>query len=218
MALLPRRPRDPARDRARPRSGNPRASSLTGQEFRHRESIAAVAARLIVEHGLADWSIAKRKAARQMMLPESEPLPADAEVEAALLSHHALFGGDAHARSLRGQREEALRWMRELAAFHPALTGGVAAGWATAHSDIRIELVADDSKAVELALINRGIPYRGAPTGPQAAAELHIDTRFGGLRLIVRTPTLARQRPRRDRHGRESLRLDADAVADLLKP
>ena len=217
MAMVPRRPREPTRDRLQSRSGRPRATGPAGQDTRHRECIAVVAARLIVEHGLADWSIAKRKAARQLMLPEGEPLPADSDVESALLAHHALFGGDAHARSLRAQREEALRWMRELAIFHPALTGGVAAGWATAHSDICIELVADDSKAVELALINRGVAYRSAPTGSQAAAELHIDTWLGGVRLITRTPTLARQRPRRDRHGREEPRLDADAVADLLK-
>src|SRR6185437_4572833 len=80
-------------------------------------------------------------------------------------------------------------WMRALAAFSPTLVGGVAAGWATAHSDIRIELVADDSKAVELALINRNIDYRVAPGASQrAATELFIDTRRGGVRLIVRTP------------------------------
>ncbi len=97
------------------------------------------------------------------MLPERTALPGDDEIEAALATHHALFGGDAHAATLRGQREEALRWLRDLAPFEPLLVGGVAAGWATAHSDIRIELVADDPKAVELALINRSIAYRVAP-------------------------------------------------------
>ncbi len=109
--------------------------------------------------------------------------------------------------------------MRELAAFAPALVGGVAAGWATAHSDIRIELVADDSKAVELALINRNIAYRVAPGAAQrAAAELFIDTRRGGVRLIVRTPLAARQRPRRERRGVDEARLDAAGVEELLRP
>ena len=39
------------------------------------------------------------------------------------------------------------------------LIGGVAAGWATEHSDVRLELEADDPKAVELALINAGVDY-----------------------------------------------------------
>src|SRR3954467_10081319 len=84
-----------------------------------RIRIAQVAARLIVEHGIADWSLAKRKAARQLMLPEREPLPADAEIEAALTEHHAIFGGDAHQATLRDQREEAFTWMRRLDAFAP---------------------------------------------------------------------------------------------------
>ena len=189
-----------------------------GRELQNRARIADLAARLIAEHGLADWSLAKRKAARQLMLEASCALPGDDEIEAALIAHHALFGGAAHAASLRQQRAQALQWMRDLAAYDPVLTGGVAAGWASEHSDIRIELVADDAKAVELALINRGVPYRAGPASPHAAAELYVDTPAGGVRLVVRTAAMARQRPRRDRQGREEARLDADAVAELLKP
>ena len=181
------------------------------RDTQSRARIATVAARLIVEHGLADWSLAKRKAARQLMLPERVALPADDEIQQALASHHALFGGEAHAATLRRQREEALAWLRELGAFEPRLVGGVAAGWATEHSDIRIELTADDSKAVELALINRDVAYRVAPgVAQQAPAELLVDTPRGSVRLVVRTPFAARQRSRREEA------LDASAVAALL--
>ena len=181
------------------------------RDTQSRARIATVAARLIVEHGLADWSLAKRKAARQLMLPERVALPADDEIQQALASHHALFGGEAHAATLRRQREEALAWLRELGAFEPRLVGGVAAGWATEHSDIRIELTADDSKAVELALINRDVAYRVAPgVAQQAPAELLVDTPRGSVRLVVRTPIAARQRSRREEA------LDASAVAALL--
>src|SRR5450432_3063019 len=125
-----------------------------GREAQDRTRIAQVAARLIAEHGITDWSQAKRKAVRQLMLPDRAALPGDDEIEAALVDYHALFGGEAHVAQLRAQREEALRWMHRLAAFEPALVGGVAAGWATAHSDIRLELIADNVKAVELALLN----------------------------------------------------------------
>ena len=50
-----------------------------------RSGIAQVAARLIAEHGIADWSLAKRKAARQLGLPERAALPGDDEIEAALV-------------------------------------------------------------------------------------------------------------------------------------
>jgi len=190
------------------------AGEARGRDGQDRARIADLAARLIAEHGIADWSLAKRKAVRQLTLPERTALPSDDEIEAALAAHHALFGGDEHPATLRLQREEALRWLRELAAFEPRLTGGVAAGWATAHSDIRIELVADDPKAVELALINREIPYRVAPGVPlHASPELCIDTRRGGVRLIVRTRQAARQRPRR---SADDVRLDAEALAGLL--
>ncbi|MDE2210924.1 MAG: hypothetical protein KGJ99_14465 [Betaproteobacteria bacterium] len=198
-------------------AGRAPRSEPASRELQDRARIADLAARFIVEHGLADWSLAKRKAARQLMLTQRHALPGDDEIETALIAHQALFGGDAHAASLRRQRTEALRWMRDLASFEPVLTGGVAAGWAGEHSDIRLELVADDAKAVELALINRNVAYRAGPESPHAMTELHVDAPAGVLRLIVRTSAMARQRPRRDRHGREEPRLDADAVAELLK-
>ncbi|HWD17008.1 MAG TPA: hypothetical protein VG865_10390 [Casimicrobiaceae bacterium] len=115
-----------------------REAAALGRDAQNRARIADLAARLIAEHGLTDWSLAKRKAARQLMLPERTALPGDDEIESALAAHHELFGGDEHAATLRAQREEALAWLRVLAAFAPMLAGGVAAGWATEHSDIRI--------------------------------------------------------------------------------
>ena len=44
-------------------------------------------------------------------------------------------------------------------AFRPHLTGAVWRGTATRLSDIRIELFCDDSKAAELALIDRHVDY-----------------------------------------------------------
>jgi hypothetical protein len=188
------------------------AGDMRGRDSHDRARIADLAARLIAEHGIADWSLAKRKAVRQLLLPERTALPADGEIEAALAAHHALFGGDEHAATLRAQREEALTWLRSFGTFAPTLVGGVAAGWATEHSDIRIELVADDSKEVELALINRNVAYRVAPgIAAHAAPELLIDTPHGDVRLIVRTPNGARQRPRRD-----EVRLNEAALARVL--
>ena len=94
-----------------------------------RATIAQAAARLIAEHGITDWSLAKRKAARQLDLPERAALPGDDEIQSALHDYHALFGGEAHADSLRAQREEALLWMNRLGAYRPLLVGAVAEGW-----------------------------------------------------------------------------------------
>ena len=199
------------------RSGRPYGPDPFGRDAQNRTRIAQLAARLIAEHGITDWSLAKRKAARQLMLPEREALPGDDEIEAALAAHHALFGGEAHELALRAQREEALAWMRRLETFRPTLIGGVAAGWATAHSDIRIELVADDAKTVELTLINAGVAYRVAPMrGTDAPAELSIETRRGNVRLIVVSDAVQRQRPRRRADGSPEPRLSAEALDRLL--
>ena len=107
--------------------------------------------------------------------------------------------------------------MKRLAAFRPLLVGGVAEGWATEHSDIRLELVADDAKAVEMALVNGGCGYRSLPARTGDAAELFVTTPRGGLRLTVRTHQAARQLPRRDRHGQAELRLGPAEVAALLE-
>ena len=182
-------------------------------ETQQRAHLAQVAARLIAEHGIADWSLAKRKAAQELGLRDRAALPADDEIETALADYHALYGGSRHAATLHGQREEALAWMRRLEGYSPRLTGGVAAGWATAHSDIRIELIAPDAKVVELTLINAGVNYRTAHEGAaNAPAELYIDTPRGGVRLVVRSPEAARQRPRAAEE-----RLDRAGVEAILR-
>jgi len=103
-----------------------------------------------------------------------------------------------------------------LAQFEPELSGGVAAGWATAHSDIQLELVAANAKSVELALLNAGVTYRTMNADDDGPQRFHVDTPAGSVRLSVRTPEEARQRPRRDRHGANITRLTMDELAALL--
>lgn len=176
-----------------------------------RTLIAQAAARLAAEHGITDWSMAKRKAARELGFAPGVPLPGDDEIEAALASYHTLFGGDEHEVQLRMQREEALTWMRKLAAFEPRLTGGVAAGWATATSAIRLELDADSAKAVELALINAGLRYRPLSAHAEGPVELAVETPGSDLHIVVRTRDGGHHRPRRDEP-----RLTAHDVERLL--
>jgi hypothetical protein len=205
---------------------------------RDRLRVAQLAARLIVEHGLADWALAKRKAARQLMLPDSTGMPSNDEIEVALAEHVALFGGEAHAESLRAMRAHALRWMDRLGAYEPLLVGGVAAGWATGYSDIRLELVADDPKAVEIELASHDVAYAALPSRDgDAATHLVIESRAsaprGGsfassfarsrpaqvatssvanVRLTILTPAQRRNRPRKS----DERRLDVEAVSALI--
>ncbi len=124
-----------------------------------REMIAQSAARLIAEDGMQDYAAAKRKAARQIGVPDSHSLPTNNEVEMALRAYQDLYQKDEQPARLKRLRQEALDAMRLLERFNPHLTGSVLSGTATRHSDINLQLFTDSAKEVELFLLNRGIPY-----------------------------------------------------------
>lgn len=187
-----------------------RAATSRGQ--RNRVRIAQAAARLIAEHGLVDWSSAKRKACRELGLAENEALPSNDEIEQALRDYNTLFRADAQAVSLREQRRLALDWMERLAPWNPLLIGGVAAGWATPHSEVRLELEAEDPKAVELSLINGAIDYQAGDVAHQSATQLVAGRGARTVRLVIVSPVQRRSRPRRD----EDARLDAAQLKALL--
>jgi hypothetical protein len=191
------------------RADSPRA-------YRTRARIAQAAARLIAEHGLNDWQAAKRKACRHLGLPDHQALPDNDEVEQALRDYNNLFQSASQAQSLRAQRLEALEWMEHLSPWNPRLTGAVAAGWATEHSEVRLELEAEDAKAVELSLINAGITYTSvpAPRGIDEPPQLRVESPRATLRILILSPQQRRNRPRRDAAPEE--RLTASQLRALL--
>jgi hypothetical protein len=131
------------------------------------QEIAAAAARLIVDEGM-DWGPAKQRAARDLGLPRSAALPGNDLVEDAVREHIAIFHADTQPAELRALRELAAQWMARLAEFRPHLTGAVWRGTATKLSNLHLQLFCDDSKAAEIALLNRGITFDVAETsGPR---------------------------------------------------
>ncbi|HEY0957461.1 MAG TPA: hypothetical protein VGE36_22110 [Roseateles sp.] len=133
------------------------------------EEIAAAAARLIVDEGM-DWGPAKQRAARDLGLPRAA-LPGNDEVEDAVREHIAIFHADTQPAELLALRELAAVWMARLADFRPHLTGAVWRGTATRLSNIHLQLYCDDSKAAEIALLDRGLDFDVAETtGPRGRA------------------------------------------------
>lgn len=122
------------------------------------EEIAHTAARMVVEEGL-EWGPAKRRAVRQLGLPQRTPLPDNDAVEAAVRDYIELFCADTQPQELRALRELALVWMERMSAFRPYLAGAVWRGTATRLSDIYIQLFCDDSKSAEIALIDHNVQY-----------------------------------------------------------
>lgn len=122
------------------------------------QEIAQAAARLVVEEGL-EWGPAKRRAVRQLGLPQRTSLPDNDTVEEAVREYIALFCADTQPHELRALRELAVVWMERMTAFRPHLTGAVWRGTATRVSDIFIQLFCDDSKSAEIALIDHHVVY-----------------------------------------------------------
>mgnify|MGYP001608072877 CR=1 FL=1 len=75
---------------------------------RARQTVAQEAARLIVDHGIRDFRVAKTKAAERLGISGRGSLPGNAEIELAVSEHLSLFGGDSHAAHLGQLREAAL--------------------------------------------------------------------------------------------------------------
>ncbi len=125
-----------------------------------RRALAQEAARLMAEHGIQDFGVAKRKAAERLGVTDGAAvLPKNSEIETALGEYQRLFGGASHRRSLRDQRRAALAAMRALREFEPRLVGAVLAGTATLHSDVQLHLFAERAESVALKLIDQGIAH-----------------------------------------------------------
>jgi hypothetical protein len=123
--------------------------------------IAAAAARLVVDEGM-EYGPAKRKAAR--MLGQSSTrragLPDNDLVEDEVRVYLELFHADTQPGELVALRALAAMWMERLAEFRPHLTGAVWRGTATRLNNVHLQLFCDDSKAAEIALIDRKIDYQ----------------------------------------------------------
>ncbi len=122
------------------------------------DELLQTAARLVVEEGL-EYGQAKRRAVKQLSLPQRTPLPDNDALEDAVREYIAIFFPDTQPVELAALRELALTWMERLPEFRPHLSGAVWHGTATRLSDIYIGLFCDDPKSLEIALINHGVTY-----------------------------------------------------------
>ncbi len=188
-----------------------------------KQEIATTAAQLVVDEGL-EYGPAKRRAVRQLKLPERTPLPDNDELEEAVREYLDLFCSGTQPAELLALRRLALTWMERLVDFRPHLSGAVWHGTATRFSDIYIQLFCDDQKSLEIKLIDQGIRYR-----PRTASGLHgepVDVLgihamcqplgiFVGLHLMVNDWDDVRGALRRDTKNR-SPRGDLASVRQLL--
>ena len=152
MAVRRQKKLGAGQSRSSPRGGN------AGNEQR-RQLIAHQAARLIIEEGIENFSLAKRKAVDRLKLSDCRELPDNQEIEQAVMAYQRLFRANNQPAHLLQLRRTAIEAMRLLASFQPRLTGPVLAGTADAHSPVSLHVFADTPEQLSLFLMEQNIPY-----------------------------------------------------------
>jgi hypothetical protein len=188
-----------------------------------RSAVAQEAARLMAEHGIQDFFIAKRKAAERYGVFDGAFLPKNTEIEAALLSYQRLFGGAQHENSLNEQRRVALEAMRLFERFEPRLVGPVLTGSATEFSDIQLHLFSDNAESVYMHLMDRRFEYEVFERRMRMSAERQVplpSVRFemgdATIEAFVFPRDGIRQAPASPVDGRPMRRADLREVSELF--
>jgi hypothetical protein len=187
-----------------------------------RSAIAVHAARLMAQDGIEDYGLAKRKAAKQLGIPDSSRLPNNDEIDAALREYQDIYRSDDQEQRIRALREQAVRAMRELVAFDPHLTGSVLSGVAGPYAIIHLQLFTDNVKAVELFLIDRKMPYKTSQSRlyaghePRVLPVFSINVEGTDIELTVFEGRDLRAPVRATAEGRVIERARLPAVAALL--
>ena len=175
-----------------------------------RQLLADTAARLIVEHGIQDYALAKRKAARQLNLPEGQEMPSNEEIDAALRERQALYEPEEQGAALLALRREAMDVMDAFDRFQPALTGAVASGAISEHSLVELEISAESSKEFEQYLVNQSIEFKIQDRSGRMGYLIYAEPADVLVRLIA--PEL------RHGSGAQRARMSRQQLARALAP
>jgi hypothetical protein len=190
-----------------------------------RRALAQEAARIMAEHGIRDFLVAKRKAAERFGVSDGAALlPKNSEIESALAEYQRLFGGESHLSALLAQRRAALSAMRYLDEFSPRLVGAVLSGTATQHSDVQLHLFAERAESVSLKLLDQGIPHevterrlRFNSDQVRAFPGVRFEMDEQPIEAVVFPTDGIRQAPVSPVDGRPMRRANAFEVAALLQ-
>ena len=189
-----------------------------------RSAVAQEAARLMSEHGIQDYFVAKRKAAERYGVVEGVFLPKNTEIEAALLERQRLFGGAQHASTLHEQRRMALTAMQLLEKFEPRLVGAVLNGSATGYTNIQLHVFSDSVEDVCLHLFDHRYDYevlerkvRMSPERQMLIPTVRFDLNTETVEAFVFPRDGIRQAPTSPVDGKPMRRADIADVTGLTE-
>jgi hypothetical protein len=191
---------------------------------RARQIVAQEAARIIVDHGVRDYRVAKQKASERLGVSARGSLPGNAEIEAAVAYHLELFGGESHQDRLRLMRVAALGAMELLSPFTPRLVGPVLSGTADENSAVNLHVFADSPEQVAMELVEMGVNYR--PYERRLKSRRDRFETFAGFEFHLSNSTIQatvfpidgiRQAPMSPVDGKPMKRVDSAVVQQLLE-
>jgi hypothetical protein len=136
----------------------------------------------MVEGGIADFGLAKRKAAERLGVRGAGALPTNAQIEASVAERQRIFEPHSHDLRLSALRRSAAEVMLRLEPFAPRLVGPVLAGTATVTSAIELHAFADAPELVAAAIEREWPPVRDC----QRRFRLDADTtaQLPGFRFV----------------------------------
>lgn len=196
----------------------------SSESDRARQVVAQEAARIIVNHGVRDYRLAKQKAAERLGMDTRGSLPGNAEIEAAVTEHLQIFGGESHEDHLRLMRVAALSAMELLWTFTPRLVGPVLVGTADENSAVNLHVFADSAETVAMELANMGVHYksyerrlksRRGQVENYAGFEFHHSN--SSIEATVFPIDGIRQAPMSPIDGKPMKRVDTQGVQQLLE-
>lgn len=191
---------------------------------RERQVLAQEAARIIVDHGIRDYRVAKQKAAERLGVGSRGALPGNAEIEAAVAEYLQLFGGESHSDLLRLMRTAALSAMELLAEFSPRLVGPVLIGTADENSAVNLHLFTDSPEMVAMEIGDMGIsfrPYERRLKSRRGQVEMYPGFEFSHCNETIQATVFPvdgiRQAPMSPIDSKPMRRMDSDGVQELLE-
>jgi hypothetical protein len=196
----------------------------TNESERERQVVAQEAARIIVNHGVRDYRVAKQKAVERLGFNARGSLPGNSEIEAAVANYLQIFGGESHQDLLRLMRTAALSAMELLADFTPRLVGPVLIGTADQNSAINLHLFADSPELVAMEIGDIGVafrPYERRLKSRRGQIETYAGFEFSHCNETVQATVFPidgiRQAPMSPIDGKPMKRVDTNAVQELLQ-
>jgi hypothetical protein len=185
--------------------------------------VAQEAARIIVNQGIRDYGLAKKKAAERLGLGTRGFLPGNSEIELAVSEYLKLFSGDSHPDLLRSMRLAALSAMELLDPFTPRLVGPVLHGTADSNSAVNLHVFSDSAEFVAFALAGHGLnyrPYERRLKSRRDQTETYAGFEFEHADVAVQATVFPvdgiRQAPMSPVDGKPMKRADARALRELL--